>query len=118
MSEIEPVEDDFASSAVNSLDYVEPTERPLVSRYLQTWEERQDLLAIRDAQGRFIYDDKGNPSPHPVIKMIADADKMLLAIEKEMGLTPAARLRLTGDALNIEEKKQSLGSLLDEVEEL
>lgn len=120
-SSLEPVEQpggSLAASAAGSLVFLAPSDKPIISRYLELYQEREELIRIRQDEGHFVYDIKtSEPKPHPVIKMISDVEKMLLAIEKETGMTPASRLRLLGDDLANTGKRQTLNDMLDGVED-
>jgi len=65
--------------------------------YCETYEEVRELTEEVRKAPRVIEYGKGNKKIHPNVTLLRDAQKHLLLLSRELGLTPSARSRVRVD---------------------
>jgi P27 family predicted phage terminase small subunit len=68
-------------------------DRGVLVRYCTTWADWQELDRLLQRSGKLIKGQKGNLVRNPLWLMRRDAEQMLADLARQLGLSPAARLR-------------------------
>lgn len=81
------------TALLDKLEDIDKTSLDLLAMNLQMIYDAKAILA---KDGIISYNDRGNPQPHPAVKILNDAQRKALEIMREYGLTALARKRLKG----------------------
>ncbi len=98
-------------------------DRGVLIRYCQAWADWVEFARLLEKSGKLIRGQKGNLVRNPVWMMKRDAEQAIAELARQLGLTPAARLRAgvrherqpdheeeSASVLAIEEYKRRLGA--------
>lgn len=88
-------------------------DRFVIERYCVAVQQWYDAQREIDLNGYTTIGSKGQEVEAPAVKLKKDTEAVLQQLEDKLGLSPAARLKLTGQSLENEGKKSALGEMLD-----
>jgi P27 family predicted phage terminase small subunit len=78
---------------LESMGIVATIDRGILIRYCVAWADWCELARLLERSGKLIKGQKGNLVRNPLWLMKRDAEQTLTDLARQLGLTPAARLR-------------------------
>lgn len=70
------------------------SDRNILARYCQLIERRDEMLAELETEGWTSTGSQGQPTAHPLARMVESTEQRLQSIEDRLGLNPESRIRL------------------------
>ncbi|MDP9236367.1 MAG: phage terminase small subunit P27 family [Chloroflexota bacterium] len=78
---------------LESIRLLATIDRGVLIRYCQAWSDWCEFARLLEKSGKLIRGQKGNLVRNPVWMMKRDAEQAIADLARQLGLTPAARLR-------------------------
>lgn len=97
--------------------WIAPSDMTLVQAFCETVDIRAQLMAVIQKEGVTTKSTKNTTMIHPALREIRNVNADLLAMQRQLALTPVARLRFGLDQLSAAQKQSELDAFLSEIEE-